>query len=167
VIRLAKADGARTTIIPEQVLEIADQLRGGGFTGVQVDGASLFALFEGTPGADGTLPIQVQHVDLTQAGMMPQVIYDTTVDRNISQLSLLGAADGAVLLSRIEFEPDNNKSKVVRSTSVLVVRPEAAPRIAADYSKDYPGNDVVSDDARIYWLNSSGRLYGFPRTALR
>lgn len=166
VIRLAKADGARMTVIPEQVLEIDDQVLGGGFTGVQVDGTSLFALFEGMPKTDGTLSIQVQHVDLSQAGMMPKVIYDTTIDRNISQLSLLGAMDGAVLLSRIEFEPDD-KTKVVRSASVLVVRPDAGPRIAADYSKDYPGNDVVSDDSRVYWLNSSGRLYAFPRTALR
>jgi hypothetical protein len=167
VIRLAKADGARTTVIPEQALEIADP-RGGGFTGVQVDGASLFALFEGMESADGTVPVKVQYVDLNQPppGSV-KTVYDTTVDRNVSQLSMLGAVEGAILLSRIEYESSGD-TKTVRSASVIVVRPgETAPRIAADYAKDYPGNDVVSDDERVYWLNSSGRLYGFPRTALR
>jgi hypothetical protein len=167
VIRLAKADGARTTVIPEQVLEIADP-RGGGFTGVQVDGASLFALFEGMEGADGTVPVKVQYVDLNQPPPgSAKTVYDTTVDRNVSQLSMLGAVEGAILLSRIEYESSGD-TKTVRSASVIVVRPgETAPRIAADYAKDYPGNDVVSDDDRVYWLNTSGRLYGFPRTALR
>ena len=164
--RLAKADGARTVIIPEQIIDIDDALRGGGFTGVQVDGTSLFALFESTPAADGTLTVQVQRVDLTQPGMST-VVYETTADRNISQLAMLGAVDGAIVLSRVEYETDGDM-RAVRSASVIVV-PAAGngPRIAADYPKDYPGNDVVSDDNRIYWLNSSGRLYGFPRTALR
>jgi hypothetical protein len=168
VIRLAKADGARTTVIPEQVLEITDPLRGGGFTGVQVDGPALFALFEGMEAADGTVPVKVQYVDLNQPPPgLARTIYDTTLDRDISQLSMLGAVDGAILLSRIEYESTGN-SKTVRSASVIVVRPdETAPRIAADYAKDYPGNDVVTDDGRVYWLNSSGRLYGFPRTALQ
>jgi hypothetical protein len=168
VIRLAKADGARTTVIPEQVLEIDDPLRGGGFTGVQVDGASLFALYEGMEGSDGAVPVKVQYVDLNQPPPgLAKTIYETSLDREISQLSMLGAVDGAILLSRIEYEASGN-GKTVRSASVIIVRPdETAPQIAADYAKDYPGNDIVSDDRRIYWLNSSGRLYGFPRTALR
>lgn len=165
VIRLAKLDGARTTVIPEQTLDIED-LRGGGFTGVQVDGTSLFALFEGMPAEDGSLTAQVQHVDLTKPGMAT-VVYETTVDRNISQLAMLGAADGAIVLSRLEYET-NDDVRSVRSSSVIVVPAGGATtRIAADYAKDYPGNDLVADDDRIYWLNSSGRLYGFPRTALR
>lgn len=166
VVRLAKADGARTVTIPERIIDIEDALRGGGFTGVQVDGASLFALFESMPSADGTLTVQVQRVDLTQPGSST-VVYETTLDRNLSQLAMLGASDDAVVLSRIEYETDGN-TRSVRSASVIVV-PAAGtgPRIAADYPKDYPGNDLMSDDTRIYWLNSSGRLYGFPRTALR
>jgi hypothetical protein len=166
VVRLAKADGVRTVIIPEQIIDIDDALRGGGFTGVQVDGTSLFALFESMPAADGTLTVQVQHVDLTKPGMST-VVYETTVDRNISQLAMLGAIDGAIVLSRIEYETEGDM-RAVRSASVIVVPATGGgPRFAADYPKDYPGNDLVSDDNRIYWLNSSGRLYGFPRTALR
>ena len=165
VVRLAKADGARTTVIPEQILDIEDQ-RGGGFTGVQVDGTSLFALFEGMPAEDGTVPVQVQRVDLTQPGMV-DVAYQTTVDRNLSQLAMVGATDGAIVLSRIEYETDDDM-RAVRSSSVIVVPATGpGPRIAADYAKDYPGNDLVADDDRVYWLNSSGRLYAFPRTALR
>jgi hypothetical protein len=75
--------------------------------------------------------------------------------------------DGAILLSRIEYATDD-AMRAVRSSSVIVVPASGAgPRFAADYAKDYPGNDLVADADRIYWLNSSGRLYGFPRAALR
>jgi hypothetical protein len=164
VVRMDKADGTLTTILPERELTIDDPLRGGGYTGVQVDGPTLFALYE-EPAPDGKWTLEVQRVDLTASGSRT-VAYRRTVDRDLSQLSLIGALDEAVVLSRIELASEGDL-RTVRSSSVIVVREDGETRIVADYASDYPGQDLVHDDLRVYWLNNSGRLYGLPRTALQ
>jgi hypothetical protein len=166
VMRLQKSNGMRTNVLPEKVLDLADPLRGGGYTGVQVDGGLLFALFENMPAADGTLKVQVMRVDLAQQGSA-QAVYETTLDRNLSQLAILGVVDGVVVLSRIEYEVSDGMKSVRSSSVIMVPANDAGPRIIADYPRDYPGDDLVSDDDRIYWLNSSGLLYGFPRARLQ
>lgn len=166
VVRINKADGARTTILEERTLEIDAALRGGGYTGVQVDGGALYALFEDAPAADGSMTVQVQRLELGQS-QAPAVVYETRVDPAISQLGIVGVVDGAVILSRVETATDMN-TRSVRSASVVAIPPGGGtPRIIADYSRDYPGFDLITDAERVYWLNSSGRLYSYPRSALR
>jgi hypothetical protein len=164
VVQMNKVDGALVNVLPAQTITVSDPLRGGGYTGVQVDRQLAYALFEGMPAASGAIPVRVERVDLVKLGSATP-IYQTTVDPGLSQLGLLGTLDGAVVLTRIDFASAG--SKQVRSSSVLVVNEAGIVRVIADFpGPDFPGPGLASDDERVYWLNSSGRLFGFPRTGL-
>jgi hypothetical protein len=165
VVRMDKTTGALTDMLPPRMISVADALRGGGYTGVLVDGPIAYALFEGMPESGGAIPVRVERVELTSPGSAT-AIYETKVNPGLSQLTLLGVLDGAVVLSRIDFESAD--SKVVRSSSVLLVNAAGRLRVIADFpGPEFPGPGFVNDDSRVYWLNSSGRLFGFPRAGLR
>lgn len=162
VVRLNKANGERTTVFPETTITTADKDRGG-YSGVQADQTSLFALF-GRPAEDGSLLIQLQRGALGNgANGAPEVVYESSIDPDRTRIRLQGVVDGAAVLTRIESE-----SSTLRSTSVLIFPlSRSAPRIVADFAGDAPVPGLAADADNIYWLNGSGKLYSVPRSALR
>lgn len=164
VVQMNKANGALKNVLPAQTISISDPLRGGGYTGVQVDRQLAYAIFEGMPDPAGVIPVSLVRVDLVNLGS-GTAIYETRVNPRLSQLALLGALDGAVVLTRVDFE--NADSKQVRSSSVLLINQAGVMRVIADFpGPDFPGPGMAADEQQVYWLNSSGRLYGFPREGL-
>lgn len=164
IVRMNKATGVAELVAPEQMLSTADPARGG-YTGVQVDGTQAYAMFEGMAAPSGAMPVRVERIDLTQPGRGTP-LYDTTIDPALSQLGLVGTLDGAVVLSRIDYTSPG--SKTVRSSSVLIVQASGTVRVLADFDgTDFAGPGLAHDAERMYWLNSSGRLFAFPRAGLR
>jgi hypothetical protein len=168
VLRIAKADGATSNVLREQTLTIED-LHHGGYIGVQVQAPSVYALFEQAPSADATVGVQLQRVDAGgSSSSAPTTLYTRTIDPRLTQIGLFGVVDGTVILTLIEFDAKDGGSSVVRGSSLLAVAAEGgAPRILADFARDFPVQGIATDANQIYWLNNSGRLYGLPRTALR
>ena len=164
VVRIRKQDGARGDVLPVQSLMIADDAHGG-YVGVQVAGSLVFALFEGAPGADGMMRVDVLRVNASNLANLPapERLYAVTVDPAHTKLGLLGAMDNHVLVSRVEYDDQSGKSR----SSAVIALGGTAPQILASYEGDTQVSGLAGDDTRIYWLNQSGRLYAFPRTGLR
>jgi hypothetical protein len=167
VIRIEKANGQRSTVLPEQAVTVRDPNRGG-YVGVQVDGSAVYSVFEAQPADDGTVRVRVDRVlleDGAPAGE-PQALFDATIDPAITRIDLLGVTDGDVLLSRIDFDPALG-SLSVRSSSVLSLpRSGAEPRLVAEFALDYALQGLSVSSDRIFWLNRSGDVYALPRNAL-
>jgi hypothetical protein len=170
VVRLAKADGHVTTLLPDVSVMTSD-LQHGGYLRVHQDSMRVYALFEGTPAMDHTVSMEVHRVAVANGASSgaPDKLYVTSLDPARSQLNLLGALDGAALLSRVNYDPKVTGSTVVASSSLLAVPATGGvPRILADFTGDFPGEGLASDATYVYWLNTtSGKLYRLPRTVLR
>lgn len=165
VVRIRKQDGARGDVLPLQRLMIADAAHGG-YVGVQVAGSLVSALFEGAPGMDGMMRVEVLRVDVSNLANLPAPdrLYVVTIDPSHTKLGLLGAVDDHTFLSRVEFD----ESGKARSSAVIALgAPGAAQQILASYEADTQVAGLVADETRMYWLNQSGRLYAFPRSGLR
>jgi hypothetical protein len=169
VVRIAKADGHASTMLPDSSLMITDT-KHGGYVRVRIDDTRLVALFEGAPAPDGKVSIQVRRVAIANgaASGTSDMLFNMPVDPALGQIGLQGALDGAVVLSRIDYDPTVSGATAVGSSSLFVV-PAAGgvPRILADYSGDFPSEGFASDAMYIYWLNNSGKLYRLSRAALR
>ena len=170
VVRIAKAGGAPEEIVPAMSVTTPDQLHGG-FIGVHADAAGapgLYSLYEEAPAA-GNVLTRVVKIDPMARTLAPLV--ERTLALGGSTLWLLGAVDGAVLLARTESEGGDAGPSSIRSSSVIVLPARGgAPRIVADYARDYPllGMQVVAVDADwVYWLNSTGELFRLARGALQ
>jgi hypothetical protein len=168
VVRIDKISHARSTVLKEQILTISDP-HYNGYLGVVSDGSSLFAEFESVAGADGNEHLQIIRVDAASgaAAADPVPLYDLPTSPNhYTVLQLLGAVDGAVLFARYELEPDAQKT--LRSSSVLVIPAGSnSAHFIADFAGDSPAPGIGANAGRIFWLNQSGRLFGFDRKALR
>jgi hypothetical protein len=176
VIRIAKTNGSVSTSFPEQSVTISN-VQYGGYIGVRVDptpgNSALVALFESALATDGTLAVEVQRMPLptgssgTSSMSMPaDTLYTVNVDPTVTTLSLLGALDGAALLTRVDYDMSGTASIASRS-SLLVIPPMGDMRIVADFVDDAPVDGLGSDSNYIYWLNSSGKLYRLSRDVLR
>jgi hypothetical protein len=167
VVRIDKATGERAALTPDKQLTVTDTQHGG-YIGLRVDAhaATVFALFEAPPGADGSTVLQVHKIDAvgTSPQSAPSVLYQLTVQNPArTSLRLLGAVDGAALVSRADF---NDRYEVQKCTVLILLPGQTAPRIAAIFVHDSPIAGVATDAARIYWLNRSGRIFALPRAAL-
>jgi hypothetical protein len=169
VVRIAKADGHASTMLPDSALMITDT-KHGGYVRVRIDDTRLIALFEGAPAPDGKVSIQVRRTAIANAAASgtSDTLFSMPVDPALAQIGLQGALDGAVVLSRIDYDPTVSRATAVATASLFVV-PAAGgvPRILADYSGDFPSEGFASDASYIYWLNNSGKLYRLSRAALR
>jgi hypothetical protein len=166
VSRIDKQSGQRTSLLPETMLTVEDELHGG-YLGVQVDAGTLFTLFERAPAQDGTVGMALFAIDLGEPAPreMPAPAYQMQIDPELTQVALLGAVDGAALLTRIEYPRRGAGTPAVRSSSVLLMPSSGgAPRIVADFVRDYPMQGLSTDDEHLFWLNMSGGLFALPRT---
>jgi hypothetical protein len=170
VVRVAKADGHLSTLLPDVTVMITD-VQHGGYLRVHLDGTRVYAFFEGTPAMDHTVSMEVHRIALANGASSGSLdkLYATSLDPAHAQLNLLGALDGAAVLSRVDYDPKVPAATAVASSSLFAVPATGGvPRILADFSGDYPGEGLVSDATYFYWLNiRSGKLYRLARTALR
>jgi hypothetical protein len=170
ITRIGKGTGERSTVLSEQVIRLDKaSANHGGYVGVQLDGASLFALFEEAPDDAGNIHLQVHSTRVSKRSIStdPKILYDSQIDPATSKVALIGAVDGSVVLYRVEYDASEPDAPRVRSASVIVVHESGEPpRIVADFARDYPMEGVATDADHIYWLNSSGTIYEFPRQAL-
>jgi hypothetical protein len=166
VSRIDKQSGQRSTLLPETMLTV-EEAEHGGYMGVQVDAGTLFALFERAPTDDGTVSTALFAVDLSKPAPSetPAPMYQMQLDPELTLVSLLGAVDGAALVSRIEYPPQRAATSVRSSSVLLLPRAGGAPRIVADFIRDYPMQGLSTDDERVFWLNNSGGLFALPRTS--
>jgi hypothetical protein len=166
VVRIDKASHARSTVLKEQTMTISDEFHNG-FLGVVTDGSTLFAQFETVAGADGNEHLQIVRVDAGSGSAEPEPIYDLPASPNhYTVLQLLGAVDGALIFARYELEA--NPQKTLRSSSVMtILAGSRSARFIADFAGDSPTQGLAVNDDRIFWLNQTGRLFGFDRKALR
>jgi hypothetical protein len=165
VVQIAKAGGASTTLA-QSTVNIPDESHGG-FIGLQSDGTSLFAVFEMTPNADGTVETQVVNVNVSDGA--PSVTYDEVVDPTTTSIRLLGAVGGAALVVRnVAAQPDGG---VPLSESTVIVLPPngGAPRIAASFQSDTPLFELQAPafSPDLFWLNQSGRIFRLPAAAFQ
>jgi hypothetical protein len=168
VTRIDKQSGQRSSLLPETVLTVEDtspeDTPHGGYMGVQVDAGTLFALFEQAPADDGTVGVALFAIDLGEPApsQTPAPVYQIRIDPAVTRINLLGAVDGAALVTRIEHP---RRDAPVRSSSVLMLpREGGAPRIVADFARDFPLQGLSTDDERVFWLNASGRLFALQRS---
>jgi hypothetical protein len=170
VVRVAKADGHISTLLPDVSVMIADVLHGG-YLRMYLDGPRVYAFFEGSPAPDHTVSMEVHRIAVANGASSGSAdkLYATSLDPAHAQLNLLGALDGAAVLSRVNYESKFPGATAVASSSLLAVPATGgAPRLLADFSGDAPGEGLVSDATYFYWLNTiSGKLYRLARTALR
>jgi hypothetical protein len=168
LVRIDKTSHARSTVLKEQIMTISDPYYSG-YLGVVSDGSTLFAEFESVPGPDGNEHLQIIRVDAGggSAAIDPVPIYDLPASpSHYTILQLLGAVDGAVVFARYELQADAQKA--LRSSSVMAIPAGSrSARFIADFAGDSPASGLAVDDDRIYWLNQTGRLFGFDRKALR
>lgn len=167
VVRIDKTTHARATMLKEQTMTITDPHHNG-YLGVVSDGSTLFAQFETTADADGKEHLQIKRLDTgTITGAAdPAPIYDLAVSPEHSTiLLLLGAVDGAVIFAREELEPSDEPS--VRSASIMAIPGGSTTAYyIADFAADAPAAGLAVREDRIFWLNQSGRLFSWDRTAL-
>ena len=169
LLRIDKNDGTRSELLPVQRVQTPERLRGG-YIGVVADADQVFALFESAPEADGTTRVQLHAAaaDGSSSGEAPEPRYELVLDPTLSQLLLLGALDGGVVLARIEYEGEADDSGKVRSSAIVVVPAGGgAPRILADLARDYPVQGLVHDDEHVYFLSSRGQLFSVDRSVLQ
>lgn len=161
VVRIDKRSGVRSTAMPEHTLELPNRERGG-YIGVQVEGDSVFAIFEDPDPSGFRVQLYAAPVHaLTKDDA--KLVSEFRIDPEQTRIRLLGIAEGQVLLARVELT-----SGSVASASVLAVSEHGGtPRVLADFDKDFPVNGFGADSDRIYWLNASGALYALPRSVLR
>jgi hypothetical protein len=174
VVQLDKVDMSQhTNVLPDRTVQMQDKqpahLQHGGYVGVQVDGSLLYALFENAPASDNTVQMELVKLDLSQPGAAASTVYQVNIDPAATVLSLLGVVDGSALLARSDGAVDGqgNTASVSSSSVIAVAKSDSSPRILAVFSHDQPVPALAVDTARIYWLNSLGRLYGLSRTALQ
>ncbi|MGO9833053.1 MAG: hypothetical protein ACLP1X_02425 [Polyangiaceae bacterium] len=170
VVQFPKAGGPSATMA-ESTLTTPNAAYGG-YIGLADDGTTLFALFQQTPAADGTVDTQV--LKLGAAGTTPSVAYDEVLNPTISTLRILGAVDGAVVLARdVAPQPDGGDAAYGSSaseSSVLVIPAGGgAPRIIASFVNDSPIFELQAPafSADTFWVNGSGRIFSLPAGALR
>jgi hypothetical protein len=165
VARIAKTNGARTTVLPERTLNTADAQRGG-YIGVQVSGGKVFGLFESGVAQDGTRTLQLAAANAADGSGL-QVLFETPFDDQRSRYTLLGVIDGNSVLGRFDSSMLNGVQSLVSSSMSVVPGSGAPARFFADFSREYPlqGLAVLADN--FYWLNSSGKLFVLPVRTLR
>jgi hypothetical protein len=166
VVRIDKASHVRSTVLREQTMTISDEFHNG-FLGVVTDGSTLFAQFETVADSDGHEHLQILRADVGGGAADSELIYDLPVSPDHSTvLQLLGAVDGALIFARYELEA--NAQKTLRSSSVLTILAGGrSAHFIADFAGDSPTQGLAVNDDRIFWLNQTGRLFGFDRKALR
>lgn len=163
VVRIRKSDGQRTLLMPERTLRTPDLFNQGGYLGVQAGQGSVFALFESEPMDDGRTELRVLETSASGEDAEARTIYSMPSDPARTRLRLLGTSDGAVLLARLDI-----RDNVVDGALVLaILKDRSAPRVIAEFARDQPLPGLTSDDARVYWLNGSGKVFGLPRALLR
>lgn len=172
VVRIPKDGSASAAALPDRPITISDseQKTGGGYLGLQVDGAKLYTLFEEAPGSDGRAQVTLARSDTAAAAGAPEVLYAFTVNFQLTSVRLLGVIDGVPVLLRTEFVPTSGaqtRSNTIQRSSLLGVT-TAGARIIADFSNDTPvwTAGLASDATHIYWLNQTGQIFGYQRNAL-
>lgn len=168
VVRIDKSSHTFTTVLEEQKLTIVDQTYHG-YLGVVSDGSTLFASFATAADSSGRLRLRILRLpDAASASSTdPAPLYELEVPASprTTTLRLLGAADGALVFARDEYDSEPVR---VRSASVLVI-PEGSTvvRYVADFVSDSPAPGFASDADSVYWLNNSGALFSLARSAHR
>jgi hypothetical protein len=165
IIQLPKAGGAATTIATH-TLTTSDPNHGG-FIGLQDDGTSLFALYEQSPAADGTVDTQVTRIDSSDAAS--SVLYEEQVDSSVARLRLLGAVNGAVVVVRDVTKDTEAGAPESESAVIIIPSGGETPRIAASFQADTPifGLQTPAFTSDSFWLNASGRVFRLPAAALQ
>ncbi|HKU37890.1 MAG TPA: hypothetical protein VJR89_07080 [Polyangiales bacterium] len=162
VVRIAKRGGERSTVMPERTLRI-DEVDQGGYLGVRLAGDSVIALFEDAPGDDRTVTVRIHRARKDADGGDPEELYSVATDPERKRLRLLGEIDGCVFATQLELDDGE-----VVGASLLMLPPDgSAPRIVADFARDYPVQGLAFDADNVYWLNNSGAVYRLPRASLR
>jgi hypothetical protein len=166
VVRVPKLGGPAEDVLVAETLNTPDK-RFGGYVGVQVDGTRVFALFQGQPRADGTFDVELRTLDVQDLASHPDptTLYELSVDPQQTQLAMLGAIDGAAVLSRVENEREGAGP---RSSSLFSVAANGgSPRILADFANDSQAPGLVNDADHFYWINNTRRIYSLPRSAVQ
>ncbi len=165
IVQFPKAGGASTTLV-QRTLTTSDPNHGG-FIGLQDDGATLFALYEAAPAADGTVDTQAVSVDLS--GGATTTLYDSVVDPAVTSLRLLGAVNGALLLVRHVSAQIDAGVSAAESGVLVVPASGGAPRIVASFTRDQPLFEVQAPtfSRDVFWINASGSIFQLPAAALR
>lgn len=173
VVQIAKADGTLRDASDTMTIATADKFHGG-YLGVHGDATaagSIYALYEDAPLADDSVITRV--VKLDPGARSSTTLIERTLDVTRTSLWVLGVVDGGVLLARTDREVGDAGAAAgaIRSATVILLPAgRGPPRILADFAGDYPllGLNALGHDGDwLYWLNSSGELWRFPRGALR
>ncbi|MEY4577469.1 MAG: hypothetical protein RL701_2172 [Pseudomonadota bacterium] len=166
VVRIPKNGAAANIVMP--ALDVMTAVAShGGYVGVLVDETRVFALFEETPDDKGWLEVQLLSADIVNPRSVaaPELLFSLKYNPATTLVTLLGVVDGIPILVRTDFIKSAPDKTVIVSSSVISVTLEKS-RILADFERDAPLVGLARDNDRIYWLNQSGALYGFARSAL-
>jgi hypothetical protein len=162
VVRLAKSDGRSTDMLPAESETVSGTVTNGGYAAVVTDDTSLFALYNAIQ-SSGDVVAEVYKVPLdAPAASRPDRYYHAPLNPSASALKLLGAADGAVLLSRLEKDLTGEP----RSSYVLFVSKTEHYEIVGTYDEDVL-DGLAMDAKNVYWMTETGKIYLLPRSALQ
>ncbi len=163
--RIRKSDGSKTPIATA-TLQGADAARGG-FVGLSLQGSSVLALSR-TPQPDDSDDVQLLAFD---SQGRRQVLFEQNVDPGRTKFLILGSNETATLLVRYTLSSSEDDSSLESGTVLIVPRDGSLPLVTAEFVRDAPAAASVPapafDRDGLYWVNSSGRLYRLPLSALR
>lgn len=166
IVKLAKTGGAVTTVA-QKSLTVSNDTRGG-FVGLQSDGTSLFAVYEGPPDSDGNMDLQVQRLG-SSPSEDPKVLYEERGAPPTVRLRLLGAVSGALVLARDTALLSDAGPAETESTVIVLPAGGSSARTIASFRDDGPVFElqVPTFTPDVFWMNQSGRIFRLAAAGLR
>jgi hypothetical protein len=166
IVKVAKTGGAATTVA-QKTLTVSKGSRGG-FVGLQSDGTSLFAVYEGSPDSDGNMDLQVQRLGAAPSEE-PKVLYEERSAPPTVRLRLLGAVSGAVVLARDTALLSDAGPAATESTVIVLPASGSSARTVASFRDDGPIFElqVPTFTPDVFWMNQSGRIFRLAAAGLR
>jgi hypothetical protein len=165
LIRVSKGMAQYTVLLPQKMVATSSTSHGG-YLAVQVDGTKLYTLYEDSPRGDGSSVVQLLRIDLSNpmASAMPEMLWSMTINPKVTTLVLQGVVEGVAILLRSDNVTTSRGTTPV--WSFLSIGP-TAQRIVADFNEPAPAPGLAFDDTKLYWLNQTGTIYSFSKSALQ
>jgi hypothetical protein len=165
LIRVSKGMAQYTVVLPQKMVATSSTSHGG-YLAVQVDGTKLYTLYEDSPRGDGSSVVQLLRIDLgnPMASAMPEMLWSMTINPKVTTLVLQGVVEDVAVLLRSDSVTTSSGTTGI--WSFISIGP-TAQRIVADFNEPAPVPGLAFDDTKLYWLNQTGTIYSFSKSALQ